>query len=305
MMNKDFFQEVMIEEFRKRLPDDVRIAVKEYVKNNDEKRIGISFHSSDNNISPVLYTDSMYNEYLSGLSVETIADRTIDIYNNSIGKFDTSIINKDSILENSFYRMMNAEMNSELLSNVPVKRIDGIDDIVLVPYMTVELAWINDKGCVRINNDMLNSYGISSGELEKAARNNTCQKEFMIKNIGEVISDMSGVDLGQPDDMPNNYVVADPDMSEAASIFANPDFVNIVSSKTGLKDFYIIPSSIYELIIFEPIPDMDNEYVHGIIKDVNSTMSKKDILSYNFYKCKDGVVSTISADMVLEDDLEL
>lgn len=305
MMNKDFFQEVMIEEFRKRLHDDVRIAVKEYVKNNDEKRIGISFHSSDNNISPVLYTDSMYNEYLSGLSVETIADRTIDIYNNSIGKFDTSIINKDSILENSFYRMMNAEMNSELLSNVPVKRIDGIDDIVLVPYMTVELAWINDKGYIRINNDMLNSYGISSGELEKAARNNTCQKGFMIKNIGEVISDLSGVDLGQPDDMPNNYVVADPDMSEAASIFANPDFVNIVSSKTGLKDFYIIPSSIYELIIFEPIPDMDNEYVHGIIKDVNSTMSKKDILSYNFYKCKDGVVSTISADMVLEDDLEL
>ena len=51
------------------------------------------------------------------------------------------------------------------------------------------------------------------------------------------------------------------------------------------KDFYIIPSSIHEVLLMPVTEVVDVEYVKQMVQDVNMTLDQKDILSYNIFLC--------------------
>ena len=300
MMNKDFFQEVILDEIRNRLPNDVDVKTSEVIKNNDKKLQCLSFTSEASNCSPVIYIDDIYNDYLSGTSVEDVADKAVDLYYNHAGSLDTTgFLNRDFILNNVFYKMRNNEMNTDSLNNVPTQRISGIDDIVLVPYIMLNLKNDAGKGYIKISNKLIDSIGISVEELDEAAKNNTDSSRFSVRKMSDLIGEMTGMQMED-----NNFYVVLDSKNDSASIFADPDYADFISSKTGLDDYYIIPSSIHELIIVDA-KDGGAEKLHAIISEVNVSMCKTDILSYNFYECKDGVVNTICADRSLENDMEL
>lgn len=61
----------------------------------------------------------------------------------------------------------------------------------------------------------------------------------------------------------------------------------------GLTDFYVLPSSIHELLIY-PNKDMSEEELLKIVRDVNETeVDEKDILGYSILHCHDGISEVI------------
>lgn len=61
----------------------------------------------------------------------------------------------------------------------------------------------------------------------------------------------------------------------------------------GLNDFYVLPSSVHELLIY-PKSDIPEEELLKTVKEVNETeVEKKDILGYSILHCHDGEVEVI------------
>lgn len=69
-----------------------------------------------------------------------------------------------------------------------------------------------------------------------------------------------------------------------ASLILNKKLMKNIG-KLMKKDFYIIPSSIHEVLLMPVTEVVDVEYVKQMVQDVNMTLDQKDILSYNIFLC--------------------
>ena len=75
----DMTKEDFVRMVADRLPDyfseDIKItdiSVKEVVKHNDQHKLGIEFTFADNNFSPVIYPDTLFEDYHAGKPLEEI-----------------------------------------------------------------------------------------------------------------------------------------------------------------------------------------------------------------------------------------
>ena len=110
--------------------------------------------------------------------------------------------------------------------------------------------------------------------LQKAA-------ETMMEIMGE---DMFG-DLGLniPDEDEKMFVATVPDKIHGAGVIAYPDFMEQASEKLG-GDFYILPSSLHEVLLVKDNCDMSLHELKQMVQEVNETqVSPEEKLTDNVY----------------------
>lgn len=138
----------------------------------------------------------------------------------------------------------------------------------------------------RVNQAMLNAFGVSAEQLKQDALENApITHPATFRSMEEVLSAiMGGMPMPEPEEgAARLYVASTESMYRGAGVLAYPGFLQEASEKIG-GNFFVLPSSIHELLFLKDNGDMTRQELAGIVRSVNaSEVSPQEQLSDNVY----------------------
>lgn len=178
--------------------DDYNVSTTNVRKNNGIVLTGISVGKKTVNISPTIYLENFYHRYKKGEVYASIMQDLISVIESHQTEHKLNIdFFKDykNISGNIFYKLINADMNKELLLEVPHRKYL---DMALVYYYLVDESFVSQEwnadevmASILITNNHMVALGISEEDLYLSASKNTPVKlTSSIKNITEVLTDI-------------------------------------------------------------------------------------------------------------------
>lgn len=235
--------------------------------------------------------DRFYNAYDEGMDFEDTIDKAVDLINQGINErpdFDIdSLSDYSQMKEKLAMEVVSAESNKEMLESVPHKMLE---DMAIV-YRFVLNSDEDGRSSVLVTNKMLENYGITAEQLHADALEIAPQiKPVEIKGMSEVLAELMGVEQAEmmgvgpvaPEDE-QMYVATVPDKVHGAGVLAYEEFMDKAAERAG-GDFYILPSSIHEILIVPDNGEMDLKALEDMVKEVNATqVAPQDKLTDSVY----------------------
>ena len=281
------FKDNLLAELRDFYGSDAKVELKTVTKNNGVKFDGIQIElREDERICPVIYINQMYEDFEAGdIDMIGIIDKIIQIRGDSnkgmdlvdkIGIFTDWTTASDAV----FPALIKTEDNKEMLETLVSK---AFLDLSVIYVLRID---DRDGSCasVKVTKDMIKNYGISKEELDEVAMYNLRNKDKPeISTMRETLSRLmhdSIIDTDENNQMDCMHVLTNKTGCNGAAQMLN---MEQLSGKYE-KNFYIIPSSIHELILLDDTDDMDVGMVNQMIREVNeSQLSPEEVLSDHCY----------------------
>lgn len=263
------------------------VTAQETTKNNGVKMLGIEIRKPEETVVQRLYVDGIVDRVEDGfMTVEDAAKKVFEMYQNSetpeIEMNVEKLIDRKFILDHVEYQLVNAERNAEKLKDIPGKKIA---DLVAI-YRVVAIADEDGMMSYVLTKANLDRSGISFEELDEAAKKNTEKSGFSVRTMSEVMCELMGVNVGQEveePDGPQMYILTNARKLHGANIMLYKEYLEIAAEKMN-GDFYIIPSSIHELIAV-PVSAQGLEELREMVKEVNDNqLAPEEILGYEVYR---------------------
>ena len=182
------FIEVIKSEVTKQLGDDYKVRLNDVRKNNGVVLRGLTVIQDDSNISPTIYLNSHYEEYIVGkATLPEIVSRVIDTYNRNkiVQSVDIQhFLNFEDIKERVIYKLINTEKNKDLLEDVP--HMDFLDlSIVFQCLIVQEELGIST---ILIHNIHQKMWDVSTEDLYHVAMENTPRLlKYELKPMTEIL----------------------------------------------------------------------------------------------------------------------
>ncbi|MBR1861443.1 MAG: hypothetical protein IJ796_06250 [Lachnospiraceae bacterium] len=302
----------------KEFTEKVRKAVQEVLGNeyfveaveneklNGIKYHGISIHSKDKNVTPVIYMENFCKRYEEGRTLGDIVNEIVKLYWEYAPKesIDLEFINDfESVKDKICMKLCNRERNSSYLEELA--HIDFLD-LAIIFYMVVDEC-PNGIGTITLRNDLIEGWNVKTSDLMALAMENTVRTQPVLKKsmnefLREYIkrnnlqNNMAFQDMfGEADRMltacPELWILTNKSMSYGAAAILYPKELESFADEHG-SSLYIIPSSVHEVIL---LPDNADIYadlpreerissIKEMIAQVNDTeLPKEDFLSYSLY----------------------
>lgn len=302
MSYQEFISEVL-KRLKTNLPLGTEIKVQKIIKNNNLHLDGLTIMSEKSNVSPTFYLNYYYEDYKEHEDMDLITELILSSYREqpSIGHINVDFFTdflevKDKIA----YKLVNFNLNKELLKDVP--HIPYLD-LAIVFYCIVQRPGF-PNGTILIHNQHLKLWNLTDRELYQIAIENTPQLlPCHLINIRELLSDtylashycseqgdLSIDDLDKFDAenesdalMPTMYVLSNQSKIFGASVILYMNLLEEISERFQ-SSFYILPSSIHEVIL---VPDIDQsklDHYSEMVMEVNSKhVLDEEILSDHAY----------------------
>ncbi len=296
MLNRDEFMQEVIEALKERLGEGYSFEAREVTKNNDSVYHGIVISKEGLNISPTVYLDGYYGDYLDGRrSMEDVKEAVGKAVEKGMPKekIDMDFFRDyDAVKDQLCVRLVNAGMNEGFLKDVPHRTFL---DLAAVCYLPVQNEAFG-QGTIQINNTHVGMWGVSGEEVMQAARKNTqrlqpaeclSMEKFMCSLMGGSKEDAPCGDMPGRGDIEENpmSIVSNRSRSFGAAVMLYEGYLDRLSEAYG-GDVYLLPSSIHELIVM-PVTGEPGEAdrLSGIVHEVNAgELSPNEILSENVYR---------------------
>lgn len=276
-MNYIEFVDVIFAVIEREVPAGITVKKSEVIKNNGYHRIGISFYEEGINAAPTLYLDGFFEDYNLGTKIEDVAEMVLGAYFKSRLKEQIDMrffLNYEETRERLFCKLINYEMNKDLLENVPYARFL---DLAIVVYCRLDKKTLGEAS-VLIKNEHLVKWGVDSQQVLHDARENTRYKmNYSIRNITSILKDLVGEE-DAPDfltqtDVPM-YVLTNKQNCFGSIFIIFEDILNEFCELLN-GDLCIIPSSIHEVII-APARDASFLCIDEMIQEVNAEHVNED-----------------------------
>ncbi len=264
--------------------DDVRVSVHKTIKNNGVRLCGLTFNRQGYNASPTVYMENYFDEYLNGGDLCEIGDRLLAAYyeNDMAVKLNISFFDSfESVKDRIYIKLINRAKNEDYLKGAP---FEEFLDLAIVPYVRVYDKKIGN-GLIMVKNEHLKLWNVSaSAVLEEAKRNTHDHDGFNIRQIMDVLKSMKVP--GIPDDPYDRfpmYVATNSKMTNGAAVLTMKDKLKEFATVIG-GDYYIIPSSVHEVILVPNNDDRSADEIDSMIREVNSTqLGPDDVLADHVY----------------------
>ncbi|MBR6004013.1 MAG: hypothetical protein IK068_04750, partial [Lachnospiraceae bacterium] len=232
-----------------------------------------------------------FNAYEDGMDFNETIDKAVDIINQGINERPDididSLSDYSKMKEKLAIEVVSAEANKEMLESVPHK---DLEDMAIV-YRFVLSSGDDGRQSVVVTNQMLENFGITAEQLHADAMEIAPQlKPVEIKGMSEVLAELMGVEEAEmmgigpvaPEDE-QMYVASVPDKVHGAGVLAYEEFMDKAAERAG-GDFYILPSSIHEVLIVPDNGQMDFKSLEDMVKEVNATqVAPQDKLTDSVY----------------------
>ena len=264
------------------LGKEIEIEVKDVEKNNGVMLKGMVISRGKEAISPTIYLNSFYDAYKNGKPFGEIVYEIIEIYekNKVNGQINLNFFwEYNTVKGRIFLKVINYEKNKDALKNMPYMKIL---DLAVVCYY----AYLNDflgSGSIQIETKHLNKWGVSKEDIMIQARKNTLEKlRVEVKGMGDVLSELLDEKLiemnpeswkvrslcKKKEEFPM-YIMTLRGRYFGAACICFEEYLEDFANKCN-KSFFILPSSIHELIL---IPDSGREkpeVLKNMVQEVNA-----------------------------------
>ncbi len=284
-MDRNLFNLKIKSILERTLQEGSKVILQKVRKNNGVLLDSIIIQIPNCSISPTIYMDVFYEMYSQGMEVEEVAVRILTAYYRGKPKKEINLdFFKDfeQVKSRIVYRIINAEQNKEFLEEVP--HIIFMD-LAICFYYAFWDEQLGD-GMITIYNKHMEWWGTSNQELMTLATQNTPNvfpAEF--DTLKKVVESIYGEEL---DELHSRacplYVLTNRQKTQGAVCLLYEGMLEKLAGELG-GSFYILPSSIHEVILFKESGNEDVQALHRMIKEVNETqLSPEEILSnYPYY----------------------
>ncbi len=260
------------------------VSVINVTKNNGIILTGMCVIEADKNVAPTIYIDRCIEEVLTqNITVEDAVNEIVRIYEKHKDENPISkgfALNKDYILGKVEFKLVNKEMNKELLEEVPHREFLDL----AVMYVVVVERDENGVASFLVRNEMLEAYGLTMEELEEAAVKNTYNAGFEKTSMTQIMAQMTGCDMGLSEEDNPMYIISNRARYNGANAMLFTQMFEDLAEKYE-SDLFILPSSIHEVLAIPVMAGMSENYLRGIVNEVNSTqVSMEERLSNSVYK---------------------
>ncbi len=247
---------------------DVPAEVRNVVKNNDTELCGITV--GDTVVRPTVYINQMVDDGLDAYQIaETILDKVSDA---TIGNDEQVAISSlfecyENVAPKIRARICNLANNAARLANVPYRTV--YDDLAV--YAVVIIGINDGEGTAMINESLLKMWGKNADEILDMAIAQTCEdtdRTLLVEHPFSIVTNKSKVG--------------------GAVQLMDKEFMERFGD-----DYYIIPSSIHEVLVVRGEEGMTVEKMldslQTMIQEVNAEcVSAEEVLSDHAYHIVNG-----------------
>lgn len=292
-MDYESFKEQFVEDVRDRLHEqgaEAKVSVNTITKLNEiYEAVTVTPGGSDVGVN--ISIDKFYEALDNGRSYEEVVDKAIEVINHSINQrpdFDfNSLSDYSQMKEKLVLEVVSADANEEMLATVPHQ---NIEDMAVV--YRFDLGSDDDgRASILISNQLLERIGVTPEQLCADAMENAPQiKPVEIKGMSEVLAEIMGIEQAEimgilpvAPEGEQMYVASVPDKVHGAGVLAYPDFMDKAAERAG-GDFFILPSSIHEVLIVPDNGKFELLDLENMVKEVNFTqVAPEDKLTDSVY----------------------
>lgn len=232
---------------------------------------GIKVKIEGVNVAPTFYVDGYYEANVqveeAARKLKELADKHIESIKAN-GKMEMEwVLDYENVKDKLTARLYNEATDAEVFRSA---KKYGFDDLIIVPYINVNVKGID--GAIKVTDKLLEQWGVTKTKVINQALKNSAN-EARIEDLDEMIARMEGRDIeevkvamgvmGTP-----RMVIINNDslMFGAVAVIAKLDFL-----KEKYGSFYVIPSSVHEVIVV-PSDIIPESEINNMISAVNGEM---------------------------------
>lgn len=287
-MDYNVFTNVILASLQEKLPE-CTVALKNVVKNNNVTLSAVCIKSEDVNAAPTIYLEQFYEAYLDGESIEYITQEIIEIYERNKPEIDydfAEIEEYENARNHLYFKAVNYESNDEFLSDVPYFRFE---DLALVPYFHIKDGFFGDASVV-IHYDLFDKWKVERDTFYKNIMDNMENRfDYDFVPITDMLSRISGISLTEDCTDIGMYVLCSERQLYGAALISVCSVLGKIAEAIE-SDYFIIPSSVHELIIVRSDEAQDEDMLNDMVCEVNNTVvCAEDYLSDHVYFYKRGI----------------
>ena len=262
MMEYEIFKGVVEEKFKEFLPEkyqDAQVEIRPVDKvNRTLDGLSISVNKPGMNISPTIYVNHMYEDYVTTENLNATLERAAEGFIKAMEQKESinvsELTNAECAKDKIVFQLINTEQNKEMLANMPHREFK---DLSVIYRMVVK---IDGEGIAStpVHNGLADTLGFTEEQLFKLAAENT--KRLLppaVKSMNDVMRDIFMKDgmppeiadmmLGEMPPEQQMYVISNNKGINGAVSMLYEDGLHELAEKLG-SDLYIMPSSIHEVI---------------------------------------------------------
>lgn len=299
------FAEAVRTETVKKLGTEYQVTVERKNKNNKVIYTGLHISKKGMKAEPLVYLDDYFEQYQKGNM--TLSETVEYVARASRGKSPavdmTKFLEYEKIKDSIVYRLINTEMNREFLEDLP--HLEFLDLSVVFRCLVTEEG--RSQAFIWIHNVHMKLWDVTIEELYQTAAENTQRLEKPeIMEIEEVLNHVmkeEGFGLYDHDRFMEKqsdrndyaectekcssalpvYVLSNRERLEGAACMLYPDLFRKLSDVMD-SSYYIIPSSIHELLLIPSADFTNREEIKAVIREVNDNQVRpEERLSYSLY----------------------
>lgn len=271
------------EEFKKRMQRELgkgmELSFLEVEKNNGASYEGMEVRETGDSVSAILPMEELYHTYLESGMCQA-AESAQNMLLARAGVLAEAVpMDWKSAKGQVRPMLIHYGWNRERLGHMPHQRF-----LDLAVAYRVELTLPGGfHADVAVKDTLLEAWGIKGEELHKAAMGNLGEENYRVQPMSELLEGMIGTTLELPEDALGQYVLFQESCCYGAAGILRKDIMESFAERTG-GNFYILPSSIHEVILMPESPSISVEELKETVKEVNETeVAREERLSENVY----------------------
>ena len=271
-MNFEQFKAQVIDEMRDRFPE-LDISLQEVSKLQGESYIGMAVRPKDSNIAATTNLKAFFEDLGEDFNMDDVMDQIAHGISDQIShmpQFDERVLNDyEQMKEKLTLQMIPTAGNEEKLSEIPHR---NVEDMAIVYRFEMSNS-AKEISSILVTDSMLRSYGITADQLHEDALEAAVQTHpATLRNMTDVMRDLMGdaAALFAPDEPSPMWVASVEGGQNGACAIQYPDFLDQAAETLG-GDFYVLPSSIHEVLLVADDGSMDLSYLEAMVRSVNET----------------------------------
>ena len=273
-----------IKEFLPPEYQDADVIVEPVLKNNDRVLTGLTIFKEGSNMAPTVYLEPYWEEIKRGRPLSSVLEEIaqIQLGENNRGTFDLSMLKDyEKVKPKLFIRMCDPEKNTEYLKDKPYTACGEL----AASYRIQVLEEKEMNGSAAITNEVLRSWGITKEQLHQdAVQAEKERKPACLYRMDDILFSEQAENLleeGAPlqaGELPI-FVLTNRDKSEGAGVMVQDGVLKKVGELLG-ADYYVLPSSIHEVLVLPDNGEMDVKELESMVRDVNAAeVAPNELLS--------------------------
>ena len=177
MIAEKVFAESVAKDIRNFLPEkyeNAEFQVMQMNKNNGVQMIGVQVRLQEENVCPVVYVGSFFNEIRLGEPVEKVMNEIArcmeEAGNAPFVDCGINPMDYDSVKEHLAVMLVNTQANKRMLQEMPH---ENIEDLSAICYVDFPVKSNDGKATMKVKNEHLKMWNVDAKEMFQQARANT------------------------------------------------------------------------------------------------------------------------------------